>query len=169
MLAAAAAIVLTAGATGFLGPLGSLISGSGARSATEGPAAAGAAGTPVAAIVAAPLSATVAAPGARRRSSGRGRGPGGRGPSGGGRGPGSPNVPSGPAPGPSGGGGGGAPGGGGGPPGGGGGGGPVVQTLAGAVQQVQRQAPPAAQPLTGQLDRVTGALSDACRRLPVCP
>jgi hypothetical protein len=37
------------------------------------------------------------------------------------------------------------------------------------VQQVQRQAPPAAQPLTGQLDRVTGALTDACGRLPVCP
>jgi hypothetical protein len=166
MLAAVAAIVLTAGATGFLGPLGALISGSGARSATEGPAAAG---TPVAAIVAAPLSASGAAPDAGRRPSGRSRGPGGGGPGGGGRGPSSPSGPSGPAPGP-------GPGGGGGgspvpvgPPGGGGGSGPVVQTVAGAVQQVQRQAPPAAQPLTGELDRVTGALTDACRRLPVCP
>jgi hypothetical protein len=168
MLAAVAAIVLTAGATGFLGPLGSLISGSGARSATEGPAAAGAGGTPVAAIVAAPLSASVAAPGARRRPSGRSRGPGGGRPGDGGRGPSSPSGPSRPAPGPGGGGGGGSPvpvG----PPGGGGGSGPVVQTVAGAVQQVQRQAPPAAQPLTGELDRVTGALTDACRRLPVCP
>jgi len=172
MLAAAAAVVVTAGGTGLLGPLGALIAG-GSRTAVEREAGAGAGGAAPAGAIVALASSAAAPPGGRvdgRRGPGRGRGvPGpGRG------------APVGTSPGTS------APGfpgfpGGAGPPGGpgdGGGGGPspappprrgAVETAGEAVREIGRQAPAPAQPLVREAERVTGGLTETCRRLPVCP
>lgn len=171
MLGAAAAIVLTAGGAGLFGPLGSLISGGAPQGVTEEDHA-GDVASPVAAIVAAPArGAAIAAPGAGpgRRGSGRGAPGGRRGPA---SGPSFPGIPGTGTPG--------GPGGGGAPPSGGGGGnggagprppsgGGAVQAVADTVAEVGRQAPAPVRPITDELTRVTGGLTDTCRRLPVCP
>jgi hypothetical protein len=175
MLGAAASVVLVSGGAGFLGPLGSVISGHGARSATEAAAVTGAPGgsTPIVAFPSSTLAASrggASLPGRSRRGGGA---PGGRRTRGGG----SPSIG---LPGRLGGGGAGGGGGGGGSgsgPGNGGPGGPsrppstvadTVDTAGNTVEQAGRQAP-ALQPITDPIGRLTHQIADTCRSLPACP
>jgi hypothetical protein len=172
MLAAAAVIVLASGGPGVFGPLGSVISGHGARSATEAAATTGAAGSS-SAIVAAPAGSALGLPsgsgGTGRSAPGQGA-PGGRRSPGGGRTPagGLPAIPT--------------------TPGGGGGGNPsqpspgnppppqrpppqggqAIDAAGDAVEQIGHQAP-AVQPITDPVGRLTHQVADTCRRLPACP
>jgi hypothetical protein len=168
MLAAVAVVVLASGGGGLFGPLGSVISGHGARSATE--AAATTAGSPGGAIVAAPAGSALGLPGGGTERSSPGRGePGGRGSPGGGRTP-SASLPTIPVP--QGGGGGGA-----GPaqppgspsqPAPPSQGGQAIDAAGNTVEQVGHQAP-AVQPITDPVGRLTHQVADTCRRLPACP
>jgi hypothetical protein len=165
MLVAAAVTVVAIGGAGVLGPLGSVISGSASRSATEGPAAAGGASAPIVAAPSTAVAATVSPSGGRPGARG-GAPPGaarpGFPPSPGGRGgtPSSPGAGGPPAPGgsqlPA-------------PPSGGGGGGGVVQNAGEAIKQGDRQAPAPARPVTEQVDRAVDVITGTCQRLPVCP
>jgi hypothetical protein len=173
MLAAVAVVVLASGGAGVFGPLGSVISGHGSRSATESAAVTGAAGSTSAPIVAAPggsVVGLVGGPGGTGRSApGRG-GPQGR------RLPGSGGTPSGglptipvpqvgggpapsqpspgnPSPPPQR------------PPGQGG---QAIDAAGDAVQQIGHQTP-AVQPITDPVGKLTHQVADTCRRLPVCP
>jgi hypothetical protein len=164
MLAAVAVVVLASGGAGVFGPLGSVISGQGASSATESAAVTDSAGSASAPIVAAPAGSVVGLAG----------GDGGTGPSGPRRGaPGDGPVPSGGLPT--------AP-----PASGGGGsarpapgnpppaqrppsqGGQAIDNAANTVEQVGHQAP-AVQPVTDPVGRLTHQVADTCRRLPFCP
>jgi len=171
MLAAAAVVVLVSGGSGMFGPLGSVISGHGARTATEAAASTGP-GSPGGAIVATPAGSALGLPsggGSNGRSSpGRGA-PGGR------RSPGGGRVPSGGLPGlPT-------------TPGGGGGGSPsqpspggpppqrppsqggqAIDAAGNTIEQVGHQTP-AVQPITDPVGRLTHQVADTCRRLPACP
>jgi hypothetical protein len=170
MLAAAAVVVLASGGAGVFGPLGSVISGHGSRSATETVAGTEAAGAD--AIVAAPNGSTAGlvdaggrpgAPGGRRGGAGGRQTPGGgRAPAGGlpgipvsqgggGSGGGGPGTPAPPKPNP--------------PPAQGG---QALDAAGNTVEQIGRQAP-ALQPVTDPVGRLTHQVAETCRRLVVCP
>jgi hypothetical protein len=173
MLAAVAVVVLASGGAGVFGPLGSVISGHGSRSATESAAVTGATGSSSAPIVAAPGGSAVGlvgGPGGRGRSAPGGGGPQGRSPGNGGTPAGGlPTIPV--------------------PPGAGGGPGPsqpapgnpppppqpppsqagqAIDAAGDAVQQIGHQTP-AVQPITDPVGSLTHQVADTCRRLPVCP
>jgi hypothetical protein len=160
MLAAAAVVVLASGGSGVFGPLGSVISGHGARSATESATVTGSASSP---IVATPAGSALGLPSAgggagERRTPGGGRAPAGRLPSipttpGGGGGsspspppPGNPPAPQRPPA----------------------QGGQAIDAAGNTVEQVGHQAP-AVQPITEPVGRLTHQVADTCRRLPACP